>query len=62
MEYYILASGSAGNCCALVNDKKEITPFTLEVLKEASRRGVYVVLASGRPIRGMMHLIKKYAF
>ena len=24
MEYYILASGSAGNCCALVNDKKEI--------------------------------------
>ena len=24
MEYYILASGSAGNCCALVNEKKEI--------------------------------------
>lgn len=24
MEYYILASGSAGNCCALVNQEKEI--------------------------------------
>ena len=43
----------------LLNDKKEITPFTLETLKEASRRGVYVVLASGRPIKGMLHLIKK---
>lgn len=43
----------------LLNSKKEITPYTLEVLKGANKRGVYVVLASGRPIGGMMHLIKE---
>ena len=43
----------------LLNDKKEIMPRTYRALRKASEEGVYVVLASGRPIKGMMHLIKE---
>ena len=43
----------------LLNDKKEIMPRTYRALRKASNEGVYVVLASGRPIKGMMHLIKE---
>lgn len=42
----------------LLNDKKEISLRTLDALKKASKKGVYVVLASGRPIKGMINLIK----
>ena len=43
----------------LLNDKKEISKRTYDALIEASNNGVYVVLASGRPIRGMLKLIKE---
>ena len=43
----------------LLNDKKEIMPRTLNALKKASEQGVFVVLASGRPIGGMIPLIKQ---
>lgn len=37
----------------LVNSKKEITPLTLEYLKEIQKKGHIVALASGRPYPGM---------
>ena len=43
----------------LLNDKKEIGERTRKALIEASNRGVYIVLASGRPIKGMIPLIKE---
>lgn len=43
----------------LLNDKKEIMLRTKKALIEASKKGVYVVLASGRPIKGMLPLIKE---
>ena len=43
----------------LTNDKKEITPRTFEALMEAQRRGVKVVLASGRPTYGIVPLARQ---
>lgn len=43
----------------LLNDQKEIMPLTYKALKEAMEKGVYIVLASGRPIKGMIPLINK---
>ncbi len=43
----------------LLNDKKEIQERTFKALMKAKEKGVYIVLASGRPIRGMLPLIKK---
>lgn len=40
----------------LTNSKKEITPHTLEVLLEAQRQGLRIVLASGRPVFGIAPL------
>ena len=40
----------------LTNAKKEVTARNLETLMEAQRRGVKVVLASGRPTYGIMPL------
>lgn len=40
----------------LTNSKKEITPHTLEVLLEAQRHGLRIVLASGRPVFGIAPL------
>lgn len=37
----------------LTNSKKEITPETLTALKNAQDRGVRLVLASGRPAKGL---------
>lgn len=34
----------------LLNDKKELTPYTREVLTEAIRQGVAVLIATGRPL------------
>ena len=34
----------------LLNDKKEITPYTREVLKAAMNQGVHVLIATGRPL------------
>ena len=43
----------------LTNNKKEITPHTLETLIKAQEMGVKVVLASGRPTYGIAPLAKK---
>ena len=43
----------------LTNNKKEITPHTLDVLKRAQERGIKVVLASGRPTYGIAPLAEK---
>lgn len=40
----------------LVNDKKEITPKTKEVLLKAQEQGALLVLASGRPTSGLRKL------
>lgn len=40
----------------LTNSKKEITPRTLQKLLEVQSRGVKIVLASGRPTRGITPL------
>lgn len=43
----------------LTNSKKEITPHTLGTLLEAQRRGVKVILASGRPTYGVAPIADK---
>ena len=43
----------------LTNNKKEITPRTYEALMEAQKKGIVVVLASGRPTYGIMPLAKQ---
>ena len=43
----------------LTNSKKEITPRTYEALMEAQKKGIVVVLASGRPTYGIMPLAKQ---
>ena len=37
----------------LVTDDKQIMPRTVAALKEARKRGIYVVLCSGRPVSGI---------
>ena len=43
----------------LTNREKKITPRTKETLMEAQKRGKIVVLASGRPSQGILHLAKE---
>lgn len=43
----------------LTNSKKEITPHTLEVLMEAQKKGLRLVLASGRPTAGIKPLAQQ---
>ena len=43
----------------LVGKSQEITPDTKEALKHVQEKGVTLVLASGRPINGMVHLAKE---
>lgn len=43
----------------LTNDNKEITPRTFDSLMEAQRRGVRIVLASGRPTYGIVPLARE---
>ena len=38
----------------LLNSKKEITKRTQDAIREARKQGVYVVLASGRPLEGLL--------
>lgn len=42
----------------LVNSKKEVTPHTLKVLTNLQRQGKKVVLASGRPVQGILRYAK----
>ena len=43
----------------LTNNKKEITPHTLDTLIKAQQMGVIIVLASGRPTHGIAPLAKR---
>ena len=43
----------------LTNREKKITPRTKETLMEAQKRGKIVVLASGRPVQGILHLAEE---
>ena len=43
----------------LLNSEHKISQFTKDVLIQASHQGVYIVLASGRPIKGMLPLIQE---
>lgn len=54
--YKILALDLDGT---LTNSKKEITPHTLDVLMQAQQKGLRLVLASGRPPEGIMHLAEQ---
>lgn len=51
MKYKLIALDLDGT---LTNDEKVVTPRTREALMEAQRRGVTVVLASGRPTQGIV--------
>ena len=37
----------------LLNSKKELTPFTKEVIAKAIEKGVHVLVATGRPFTGV---------
>jgi hypothetical protein len=54
--YKILALDLDGT---LTNSKKEITPHTLDVLIKVQQKGIRLVLASGRPIPGIMPLAEQ---
>ena len=63
MQYKVLALDLDGT---LTNTEKVITPRTKAALQEAARRGVCIVLASGRPTVGIEPLareleLEKYA-
>ena len=56
MEYQILALDLDGT---LTNSKKEISRPTLEALIDIQEQGKKVVLASGRPTKGVLPLAKQ---
>ena len=43
----------------LVNTKRLLTPKTKEALLACERQGMLLVLASGRPTSGLLHLAKE---
>jgi len=56
MKYKLLALDLDGT---LTNSQKIITPKTKEVLFAAQKAGLRLVLASGRPTEGILHLAKE---
>ena len=56
MKYKVLALDLDGT---LTNSEKIITPRTKAALQEAARRGVCIVLASGRPTVGIQPLARE---
>lgn len=56
MKYKIIVLDLDGT---LTNNKKEITPHTLDVLTRAQEKGIKIVLASGRPTYGITPLAEK---
>jgi len=56
MPYRILALDLDGT---LTNDDKNITPNTFDALIRLQERGVRIVLASGRPVYGIMPLVEQ---
>ncbi|MGL4655948.1 MAG: HAD hydrolase family protein, partial [Sarcina sp.] len=43
----------------LLNSEKKITERTKEAIRKAREKGVYVVLASGRPIDGLLKYLEE---
>ncbi|XIF20530.1 MAG: sugar-phosphatase [Acetilactobacillus jinshanensis] len=43
----------------LVNDKKQLTPVTEKVIKAAMRKGVKIVICTGRPLSGAQRYLKQ---
>ena len=43
----------------LLNNQKEITEYTVRTLKKAKEYGIKVVLCTGRPLKGILHLLKQ---
>ena len=56
MSYKIVALDMDGT---LLNDKKEITNETKNVIMQARNKGVKVVLASGRPLEGLKNYLNE---
>ena len=56
MDYRLLVLDLDGT---LTNSKKEITPPTLEALIDIQEKGVKVVLASGRPVYGILPIAEQ---
>ena len=56
MDYQILVLDLDGT---LTNSKKEITPETAEAIIDIQKKGKKVVLASGRPTRGILPLARQ---
>ena len=56
MDYRLLALDLDGT---LTNSRKEITPPTLKALIDIQEKGVKVVLASGRPVYGIIPLAEQ---
>ena len=56
MDYQVLVLDLDGT---LTNSKKEITPETREALIDIQEMGKKVVLASGRPTKGVLPLAKQ---
>lgn len=54
--YSLLAMDLDGT---LVNGAKVITPRTLRALKEAQQKGVQIVISTGRPVEGAMHIVEQ---
>ena len=53
MSIRVIASDIDGT---LTNKKKEITPRTKEALKKAQEMGIRLILASGRPDKGLINM------
>jgi Cof subfamily protein (haloacid dehalogenase superfamily) len=43
----------------LVNSDKVITPRTLKALEEVQQKGVQIVISTGRPVEGAMHIAEQ---
>ncbi len=43
----------------LTNSQKEITPHTQDVLARVQQKGIRIVLASGRPLEGILPLARQ---
>ena len=38
----------------LLNDKNEITPYTIEIIRQAAAQGLIFSICTGRPIQGAL--------
>lgn len=56
LPYRVLALDLDGT---LTNSQKVITPFTQDIVTRAAKMGLKIVLASGRPVPGVMPLAKQ---